>query len=85
MVITVYLLCAATSAFCAMLLFGAYRRQRLRLLVLSAWCFVGLTVTNILVLVDKIVFPETDLLAIRLFSQLLALSLLLIGLLWRDE
>lgn len=85
MVVAIYLLCTVTSGCCAALLFGAYTRSRLRLLLLSGWCFVGLTITNALVVLDKIFLPNVDLLAVRLTAQLVSLSLLLIGLLWRDD
>lgn len=44
----VYILCAVTSVLCAGLLVRSYLRSRVRLLLWSALCFVGLAVNNVL-------------------------------------
>jgi hypothetical protein len=85
MAVAIYFLCTLTSALCAFLLFRAYRRNPLHLLFWSGWCFVMTTVTNFLVILDRLVFPNIDFLGWRLSSQLVALSLLLFGLIWREE
>jgi FtsH-binding integral membrane protein len=77
---TIYLLCILTSLACACLLFASYRRTRFGLLFWSGLAFVGLTVNNLLLLLDKVVFPNVDLLPARLISALVALLLLLYGL-----
>lgn len=79
---TVYALCAATSALCAVLLFNGYRRSRTRLLFWSSLCFVGLAVNNILLFIDLIVVPEIDLFMWRTSAALLGMCLLLYGLIW---
>ena len=56
---TVYLLCAATSVTCAMLLFRGYRQQHSRLLLWSHLCFVLLALNNILLFIDLIVVPTS--------------------------
>lgn len=81
----IYCLCTLTSLICACRLVGAYRRTRYRLLFWSALCFVGLTVNNLLVVLDRVVFPDVDLLLFRLLSTLIALLLLLFGLIWEEE
>jgi hypothetical protein len=82
----VYLLCALTSMFCAVLLFRSYRRQRTRLLMWSTWCFVGLALNNVLLVVDLLVVPDAvDLALVRSGTALLAIVLLVIGLLWEDS
>ena len=82
----VYLLCALTSMFCAVLLFRSYRRQRTRLLMWSTWCFVGLAINNVLLVVDLVVVPDAvDLSQVRSGTALVAISLLVIGLLWEDS
>jgi hypothetical protein len=83
----VYILCALTSVFCAILLFRSYRRQRTRLLMWSTWCFVGLALNNILLFVDLVVVPgaEHDLSFIRTITATGAITLLLIGLIWEDS
>jgi hypothetical protein len=78
----VYILCAATSAACAVLLVRAFRRSRVRLLFWSAFCFAALAVNNVLVFVDLIVVPETDLSALRSVIALVGFGALLFALLW---
>jgi hypothetical protein len=80
----VYILCALTSLFCAVLLFRSYRRARTRLLMWSTLCFVGLAINNALLVVDLIVVPAVDLGIVRTATALVAVSLLVIGLLWED-
>lgn len=81
----IYFLCTLTSLACAWLLCNGYRRTRHRLLFWSALCFAGLTFNNLLVVLDRIVFPDVDLLYLRLSSTLVALVLLLYGLIWQEE
>lgn len=80
MATTIYLLCMLTSLACACALLASYRRTRFRLLFWSGAAFVGLTVNNLLLVLDKIVFPDVDLLPARLISTLVALLLLVYGL-----
>lgn len=77
-----YFLCFATSAACAFLLLRAYRRSRTALLVWSAACFVMLAVNNLLVFLDFITGPTTDLSSYRLIAALAAVCLLLYGFIW---
>ena len=82
----VYILCALTSLFCAGMLFRSYRRQRTRLLMWSTLCFVGLAINNILLVIDLIVVPYAiDLSIVRSCVALVAISLLVIGLIWEDS
>jgi hypothetical protein len=48
-----------TSFACMVFLFRAYFDSRLRILLWSALCFVGLTVNNLLLFVDLVILPET--------------------------
>ena len=80
MAVTIYLLCILTSLACAWLLLASYRRTRFRLLFWSGAAFVGLTVNNLFLLCDKVLFPNVDLLPARLVSALVALLLLVYGL-----
>lgn len=79
----VYILCAATSAFCSFLLWRGYRQSGARLLFWSALCFVGFAVNNLLLLVDTRV--SADLLTIRLLPALVGVMLLLYGLIWETR
>jgi hypothetical protein len=81
----IYLLCAATALACAWLLLRSYQVSRYRLLLWSGLCFVGLSVNNVLLILDRIVLPHVDLSTWRLASALVALLPLLYGLVWEDE
>lgn len=82
----IYALCALTSVTCCVLLWRSWRGSGHRLLFWSALCFGALSVNNILLVVDKLVFPvEVSLLAWRLAAALIAVALLLFGLVWEDE
>ena len=85
MAITIYILCILTSLACTWLLLGSYRRTRYRLLFWSGACFAVMTLNNLFLLLDKIVFPDIDFLLARLISALVATSLLLYGLIYEKE
>lgn len=80
-----YFLTCLTTLLCAILLLRAYVTVRRRLLLWSGLCFVGLTVSNILVILDLIFLPNIDLYTYRLGSAALALCLLLYGLIWESQ
>jgi drug/metabolite transporter (DMT)-like permease len=81
----VYLLCAVTSLACAVLLLRGYVRSRVRLLLWSCLCFVGLALNNVLLVVDLIILPERDLSLLRNLPALVGLALLVFGLIWEAE
>lgn len=81
----VYSLCGLTAFLCAGLLLRAFQHTRARILWWSGLCFCGLTVSNALLLLDKLVYTEVDLQPLRLSATLLSLGLLLYGLLYADE
>ncbi len=81
----IYSLCAAASLACTWLLFSAYRRNKFRLLFWSGVCFTGFTVNNIVLIIDKLVFLDVDLLSVRLVIALLSLVFLLFGLIYSKE
>jgi hypothetical protein len=81
----VYVLCAATSALCALLLGRAYARTRARLLLWSTLCFVFLAINNLLLVVDLMVLPEIDLSLLRAGGALVAMILLIVGLVWESR
>ena len=81
----IYALCTLTAALCALLLLLAFRRGGYKLLLWSGLCFVGLTINNLLLVLDKLVFPEIDLSLWRTVTALLAMTLLLYGLIWSSE
>ena len=83
--VVLYLLAVATSLACTVLLYRSYRQNRLRLLLWSALCFVGLTVNNIVVFLDLVVFPDMDLRPLRLGATLVGMLFLLYGFIWESE
>jgi hypothetical protein len=81
----VYILCAATSTFCAMLLFRSYRSQRSRLLLLSTLCFVGLAVNSVILVIDLLVLPAPDLRLARTMVAYASILAFLLGLIWESR
>jgi hypothetical protein len=81
----IYGLCALTALLCAWLLLHAWRRSRYRLLLWSGLCFVGLTINNLLLVADKLIFPDVDMTIWRLGTGLGSLMILLYGLIWDAE
>ena len=78
----VYILCAATSVACAILLLRNYLMNRTRLLLWSGLCFVGLALNNILLFLDLVIIPAVDLSLWRSMATLIGLAFLLYGLIW---
>jgi hypothetical protein len=76
----VYALCALTALACAILLLRGYLVARHRLLLWSGLCFVGLTLNNVLLVLDRLVYTAVDLSTWRLSIALVAVLLLVCGL-----
>ena len=81
----VYALCTCAALFCAILLLRGYLRTRTRLLLWSAVCFLGLTVNNLLVIVDLVILPDTNLFLLRNVTALIGTTSLLVGLIWEGR
>lgn len=81
----VYLLCALTCWTCAVLLLRAYARQRTRLLFWSGVGFCAFGVSNIMLFVDLVIVPQTDLSLVRNCITLAGIGLLLRGLIWESS
>lgn len=81
----IYTLCALTSLTCAFLLLRTYWRTRFRLLLWSGMCFVALTGNNILLVLDRVVFPHIDFSTGRLGLALVAVLLLVTGLILQAD
>lgn len=81
---TVYLVSAAASIICALMLLRAYLRSHTRLLLWASFCFVGLCINNILLFIDLVIIPDIDvgLVPIRLSVALAGLCAMLYGLIW---
>ena len=82
----IYLLCALTALACFALLWRGWRANGAALLLWSALCFAGLTLANVLLVIDKLVLGDAvDLTPARLAVTLAALLLLIFGLVWGDD
>jgi hypothetical protein len=62
-----------------------YMKTRYRLLLWSTLCFVGLTVNNVLLFFDLVVYIDADLRAWRLASAIVGLAFLLYGFIFETE
>lgn len=81
----IYALCALTAFTCAWMLLRTYARSGYRLLLWGGLCFVGLTLNNILLIVDIFLVPQINLSAWRLVLALAAMLVFLYGLIWDSE
>lgn len=81
----IFALCATTALLCAVLLFRGYIRTRARLLLWSGICFVLLSISNWLIIVDRSVGPAYDFSLCRLLAALFGMLLLIYGLIWESE
>ena len=81
----IYSLCALTSITCLVLLWRSWRASGARLLFWSAMCFAGLSVNNVLLLLEGygLIGNEFDL--VRLFAAFFAVSFMLYGLVMSEE
>ena len=79
------MLALLTSLACMVLLFRAYAGSGVRLLLWSALCFVFLSVNNLFLFLDLVVFPSFDFRPLRLSSALIGVALLLYGFIWEAE
>ncbi len=81
----VYVLSLVTCVACAMLLVRSYLQSRARLLMWSAACFALLSINNLLVVIDLLLLPDSNLVPLRHLAALAAVSVLLIGFIWESE
>jgi hypothetical protein len=81
----IYVACALTSSFCAILLIRNYGRTRLRLAFLASLCFSGLALNNLLLVFERVVMPSTDLSIARGAVALVAMLFLVAGLVLEDS
>ena len=57
----VYILCALTALACSALLLRGYKRSRVPLLLVCGIFFLALVMENVILFIDVVVIPETDL------------------------
>lgn len=85
MMAVVLILSFLTTLLCAALLLRAYLHVRRRLLLWSGLCFAVLTISNLLVIADLLMFPTIDFYTWRIGSAAVAMLLLLYGLVWESQ
>ena len=81
----VYGLCLAASGLCAGLLIRAWYRVRSRLLFWTALSFVFLTLNNLALVADMVVFPGVYLWPLRFIPAFVAVCILLFGFIWESD
>jgi hypothetical protein len=85
MAAAVYILGTLVVLACGVLLLRGYFRGRKKLLLWSSICFFGLSVSNFLIFMDLVIFPNRDLYFWRLLTAAVAMMFLLYGLIWEGE
>lgn len=78
----IYGLCLLASATCAGLLGRAYLRTRTRLLLWTAVSFCFFALNNLVLAIDMIVLPDSDLWVWRQAAAGAGLAVLLFGFVW---
>ena len=81
----VYVLCAVTAFGCCALLLRAYKHRRVALLLWCGLFFLALTAENIILFIDVVIVPRTDLTLLRRGVALIGTLLLLYGLIWSPK
>jgi hypothetical protein len=80
-----YAVCALASVLCAALLFQEYLARQLKVLMWATLCFMGLAVNNILVFIDNVLLPKSDLFLWRAACALAGMTVLIYGLIWDSK
>lgn len=81
----VYLLCLLTSVVCAVLLLRAWRSGRSRLILWTAVSFGFLALANLMLVADRVLFPEVYLTPVRQAASAVALVVLLYAFIWEAD
>ena len=76
----VYILCAATSIVCGVLLLRGYHLSGTRLLLWASLCFLGLAINNVMLFIDVIILPQVDLFWWRTLPAVGGMLVLMYGL-----
>lgn len=79
---SVYLLCFLTSFGAMWLLLRSYWQNRSRLLLWAAIAFVALAANNLLLFVDIVLLPDTDLRPARFATAFIGIAVLLYAFIW---
>ena len=81
----VYIFGLLVTLSCGVLLTRAYTNVGKRLLLWSAICFYFLALSNLIVFLDLVVFPNVDLYRWRLITAAVGMLILLYGLIWEGD
>lgn len=84
MATAVYILSALISLACAVLLLRSFAESRTGLLLWAGLCFVGLTLNNVMLFVDKVLVTDVDLATWRALPALAGMLILALGLVWEE-
>jgi len=85
MAATLYLLCTFTALLCCVLLLRGFYRTRVPFLCWTGLSFAAITLENLILFLDRIVFLSIDLSAWHAAAGLIAVVVLLYGLIWRHK
>jgi len=85
MIFLIYVLCALTSAACAVLLHRTARRSGSRMLFWCGLCFWLLSAASALAIADHYWLPDVELWPVRNGTSLLAVAVLLYGLIFEER
>ncbi len=83
----VYVLCFLLSASCAGLLFRKYFTSKSKLLFWTGISFLMLSLNNLILFVDLVIFPDIDFGGdlLRVLTGAIGGSILLFGLIWETR
>ena len=84
MAATVYVVSALVSLASAWLLLRAFAATRGALLLWAGLCFIGLTLNNLMLFVDKVLITGRDLSTWRAIPALAGMLVLVFGLVWEE-
>lgn len=76
---------ALTAGLCAVLLLRGYFRVRKRLLLWCGLCFTGLTASNLFLIADLYLTPNTHMYTQRLMLTAISMLIMLYGLIFESE
>jgi len=85
MAAAVYVIGILVTGLCALLLLQAYARVGQKLLLWSGLCFAGLTISNVLLFADLVMWTDVSLYSWRLSTSAASMLLLLYGLVWESD
>ena len=81
----IYGTCMLLSLAIAAMLWRQQLRQPVRLIFWTSLCFSGLALSNFVLVLDKVVYPDLDMALLRHAIALGSICLLLFGLLWEER